>query len=157
MSTGDHSDDLEVRKARPGEAARIASFQVAMARETEGLELNPAVVERGVAEVFRRPSLGRYFVALRDGRVIASLLITYEWSDWRSAMVWWIQSVYVVPEERRKGVFGRMYRHLHERVMADPDISGLRLYVDKSNTVARKVYQRLGMDGDHYALYEWMK
>jgi ribosomal protein S18 acetylase RimI-like enzyme len=135
----------------------IAGFQVAMAAETEGLHLDGAVVEKGVQAVFERPELGKYFVALEEDRVVASLLITYEWSDWRSTMIWWIQSVYVRPDLRRRGIFRTMFRHIRDLVMADDSVSGLRLYVDKSNERAREVYRRLGMDGDHYALYEWMK
>ncbi len=148
---------ITVREARTQEYAVIAGFQVAMAAETEALQLDRDVVEQGVREVFRRPDLGRYFVADDGGHVVASLLITYEWSDWRAATVWWIQSVYVLPEERRKGVFSAMYRHIRELVMADDTVSGIRLYVDKSNERARAVYSRLQMDGEHYALYEWMK
>jgi len=148
---------ITVREARTQEYAVIAGFQMAMAAETEALQLDRDVVEQGVREVFRRPALGRYFVADDGGHVVASLLITYEWSDWRAATVWWIQSVYVLPEERRKGVFSAMYRHIRELVMADDTVSGIRLYVDKSNERARAVYRRLQMDGEHYALYEWMK
>ncbi len=148
---------ITVRVARPQEYDVIAGFQIAMAAETEDIHLDRAVVEQGVQEVFRRPALGKYFVADDGQRVVASLLITYEWSDWRSTMVWWIQSVYVLPEERRKGVFATMYRHIRDLVLADDTVSGIRLYVDKSNERARTVYRRLQMDGEHYALYEWMK
>ena len=148
---------ITVREALPSDAGRIAAFQVAMAAETEQLKLASPTVEKGVREVFDRPALGKYFVAEREGAVVASLLITYEWSDWRNAMVWWIQSVYVVPEMRQKGVFKKMYHHIREQVLSDDRVTGIRLYVDKSNERARKVYQRIEMDGDHYALYEWMK
>ena len=148
---------IMVREAQSSEYKYIADFQVAMAAETENLQLDGPTVEKGVREVFVNPALGQYFVAEAEGRVMASLLITYEWSDWRNAMVWWIQSVYVVPEMRQKGVFKEMYRHIRERVLKDDRASGIRLYVDKSNDRAREVYRRIGMDGDHYALYEWMK
>ncbi len=148
---------ITVREAFLSDADRIAGFQVAMAAETEQLQLDSPTVEKGVREVFDRPALGRYFVAEKEGAVVASLLITYEWSDWRNTMIWWIQSVYVVPEMRQQGVFKEMYRHIREQVVRDDRVSGIRLYVDKSNERARKVYQRIGMNGDHYALYEWMK
>ena len=93
----------------------------------------------------------------RRGRVVASLLITYEWSDWRNGNVWWIQSVYVVPTERGQGVFAGLYSHLQELAKSDPQVRGLRLYADHRNTRAHEVYTRLGMDGGHYRVFEWMK
>src|SRR5437870_3135497 len=93
------------RQATSADISKIVDFQIAMARETEDLELAPEVVSEGVAAVFDNTSRGRYYVAERDGHVIGSLLITYEWSDWRNGAVWWIQSVYVVPEARRQGVY----------------------------------------------------
>ena len=128
-----------------------------MASETEGVELDRPTCTRGVAAVFDEPSRGRYFVAERDGRVIASLLITCEWSDWRCRNVWWIQSVYVIEEERGGGVYARLYRHVQGLVEGDDGLAGIRLYVDRRNTAAQAVYARLGMDGDHYQVFEWMK
>jgi ribosomal protein S18 acetylase RimI-like enzyme len=84
-------------------------------------------------------------------------MITYEWSDWRNRNIWWIQSVYVKPEARRKGVYAAMYAHIKNLVQADPSIGGIRLYVDKTNTPAQHTYSKLGMNGDHYQVFEWMK
>lgn len=149
--------DVRYRDAIPADAEAIIAFQMAMARETEELELDRDILARGVAAVFADPSLGRYYVAEADRRVVASLMITYEWSDWRSGMVWWIQSVYVIPEFRRKGVYGGLYSHVKSFVDADPSIRGIRLYVDNRNTAAQQVYARLGMEGEHYRVFEWMK
>jgi ribosomal protein S18 acetylase RimI-like enzyme len=85
------------------------------------------------------------------------LLITYEWSDWRDGVVWWIQSVYVRPDARQKGVYAGLYQHIKELVGNDPEVSGIRLYVDRRNTGAQQVYARLGMNGEHYQVFEWMK
>ena len=149
--------DLVIREARRDDAASIIEFQLAMALETEELTLDVDVLTRGVAALFDTPSLGRYFVAESDGRVIASLMITYEWSDWRNGMVWWIQSVYTVPELRRRGVYAALYTHIRAQVEPDPAIRGIRLYVDTRNADAQKVYARLGMEGEHYKVFEWMK
>ena len=148
---------MNIRNATLLDAATIADFQVAMALETEDLSLDPAVVEKGVAALFGDPSKGRYFVAEEENVVVASLMITYEWSDWRNGLVWWIQSVYVKPEFRKKGVFSQMYHHIKEQVESSANIRGLRLYVDKRNLPAQKVYTRLGMNGSHYDTYEWMR
>ena len=146
-----------VRNATSQDAATIVDFQIKMALETEELTLEPDVVKEGVAAVFRDPSKGRYFVAEDEGVVIASLMITYEWSDWRNGLVWWFQSVYVQPGFRKKGVFAQMYHYIKEQVESSADIRGLRLYVDKRNLPAQKVYTRLGMNGSHYDTYEWMR
>ena len=149
--------NLLIREARREDSAAIIEFQLAMAQETEDVALDRDVLTRGVAALFDTPSLGRYYVAEADGRVIASLMITYEWSDWRNGMVWWIQSVYTVPEFRRRGIYAALYAHIRSHVEPDPNIRGIRLYVDNRNTAAQEVYKRLGMEGEHYRVFEWMK
>jgi len=145
------------RAATRNDVSTIIDFQVAMARETEDIDLDRDVLTLGVHALFADPSRGRYFVAEAEGRAVASLMITYEWSDWRNGMVWWIQSVYVMPEARRRGIYAGLYRHVKELVEADPNVRGIRLYVDRRNTSAQEVYTRLGMNGEHYQVFEWMK
>ena len=147
---------ISIRKGKPEDAAVIIDFQQKMAWETEQLNLATEVVTRGVKAVFENTSRGQYWIAEKDGRVIASLLITYEWSDWRNADVWWFQSVYVLPEYRRKGIFRSMYLLIKEE--ADKlGIAGLRLYVETNNIHAQKTYESLGMQSEHYRMYEWLK
>ena len=134
--------DIVIREARPDDAPHIIEFQLAMALETEELTLDREILTRGVAAVFDHPSLGRYFVAESEGRVIASLMITYEWSDWRNGVVWWLQSVYVDESYRRQGVFRKMYDHIIEKISKDPGVIGLRLYVDRLNVRAQSVSDR---------------
>ncbi|MEO6260421.1 MAG: GNAT family N-acetyltransferase [Thermoanaerobaculia bacterium] len=145
------------RDAVAGDAPRIVEFQIAMARETEEMTLDREICSRGVQAVFDVASRGRYFVAESEGLVIASLLITYEWSDWRNGNVWWIQSVYVSPEARRQGVYAGLYEHVKQAAEREGDIRGIRLYVDRRNAPAQEVYRRCGMNGEHYLVYEWMK
>ena len=149
--------DLKVRAAQPGDAPAIVEFQLRMARETEALELDRDTLTRGVNAVFADPGKGAYWVAERDGQVVGGLLTTFEWSDWRNGVILWIQSVYVVPEERGRGVYRALYEHLRRRVEADSDLKGIRLYVDKGNTAAQRVYERLGMTREHYDTFEWLK
>ena len=144
-----------IRKAQPVDAETITRFQKAMALETENLELDEARVTKGVNAVFSDSTRGEYFVAENDGRVIASLMITYEWSDWRNAWVWWFQSVYVTPEYRRNGVFRMMYAFVKEESIKS-GAAGLRLYVESANVRAQKTYEAMGMDGSHYRTFEWM-
>ncbi len=146
---------VRYRDAVRTDSEAIIAFQQAMARETEEVTLDRDVVTRGVQAVFDAPSRGRYFVAESEGRVMASLLITYEWSDWRNGTVWWIQSVYVVPDFRKRGVYAGLYAQLEQT--ADANVKGIRLYVDRRNKPAQEVYRRLGMNGDHYLVFEWMK
>jgi predicted GNAT family acetyltransferase len=149
--------NVVIREARREDAPAIIGFQLEMAQETEGLSLDRDTLTRGVAAIFDDPALGRYFVAEADGRVVASLMVTHEWSDWRNGMVWWIQSVYTMPEYRRRGIYAALYTNIKARVEIDPRIRGLRLYVDTTNTAAQQVYTRLEMVGDHYKVFEWMK
>jgi len=128
-----------------------------MALETENLELSGLTVNNGVKAVFKDKSKGTYYVAELDGKIVGSLLTTYEWSDWRNGRVLWIQSVYVEKQHRGKGIYRKLYEHVKKLVEHDKtDFRGIRLYVDKSNSSAQKVYEKLGMESHHYEMYEWM-
>lgn len=148
---------LDIRQAVPADAGQIADFQVRLAMESEGLALDAPTVGRGVQAVFENPALGTYYVAAEGGRVLACLLVVNEWSDWRNGMVWWIHSLYVLPEARGRGVFRAMYEKLQSLIRQTPSLRGLRLYVDKRNVSAQKAYDALGMTAEHYHLYEWLK
>lgn len=149
--------DVAIRPALPGDAPAIVEFQMLMARETESLELDRDTVRRGVEAVFAAPAKGRYWIAERAGRIAGCLLTTYEWSDWRNGTVFWIQSLYVLSEERGRGIYRALYEHLKREVEMNPDLKGIRLYVDRRNARAQRVYARLGMTCEHYDLFEWMK
>lgn len=146
-----------VRRAKTKDHNDIVEFQLAMAYETEGVELHKPTVEKGVLAVFNDESKGHYYVAEIDGRVVGALLTTFEWSDWRNGMVLWIQSVYVVAEYRRQGVYRSIYSHIQKKVKNDDTLNGIRLYADKTNIKAQKTYENLGMNQEHYVLFEWMK
>jgi GNAT superfamily N-acetyltransferase len=146
-----------VRNAKSEDLNSIIDFQLAMARETEDIDLERSTVEKGVSEVLKDSSKGQYYVAEKHGKVIGSLLTTYEWSDWRNGTVLWIQSVFVSPEHRRKGVYRKLYEYVKDQVIQNSDLKGIRLYADKSNMGAHQVYEKLGMTPDHYITYEWLK
>lgn len=145
-----------IRKATPSDASPVIDFQLKMAWETEHMTLGQETVTKGVNAVFLDPSRGQYYVADADGQVVASLLITYEWSDWRNCNVWWFQSVYVLPDFRRQGIFRKMYTFIKDQAI-EQGIAGLRLYVETRNIRARKTYESLGMNSEHYSFYEWMR
>jgi GNAT superfamily N-acetyltransferase len=149
--------DLLFRRARPGDSAPIIAFQVAMAWETEELRLDAAVCAKGVRAVLANPALGVFYVAEAGTAVVGVTLVTYEWSDWRNGVVWWLQSVYVLPEFRRQGVYSGIYGFIRGLAQQDAAVRGIRLYVDRRNAAAREVYARLGMNGEHYQVFEWMK
>lgn len=146
-----------IRQANITDSASIVEFQLAMAWETEKLELHEPTVIKGVAAVFNDTSKGIYYVAETDGKVVGSLLTTFEWSDWRNGTVLWIQSVYVRPEYRKRSIFSRLYKHIRELVATNNDLRGIRLYADKTNIPAHGVYEHLGMTAEHYQMFEWMK
>jgi len=147
---------IKIRKATPTDASVIIDFQQKMAWETEELTLALAIVTKGVNSVFTNPSRGKYWVAEDKGIVVASLLITYEWSDWRNSDVWWFQSVYVLPDYRRTGIFKSMYNFIKDEADKQ-NVAGLRLYVETNNSRAQKTYEALGMRSEHYTMYEWLK
>jgi GNAT superfamily N-acetyltransferase len=147
---------ITIRKAIQEDADSIIDFQLKMAWETEQLALVSEVVTKGVYAVFSDTSRGQYWVAEDRGNVVASLLITNEWSDWRNCEVWWFQSVYVLPEWRRKGIFRSMYL-LIKNEAENQGVAGLRLYVETNNSGAQKTYKALGMQSEHYKMYERLK
>ena len=148
---------VEIRKARLSDSKRIVELQLRMAWETEGLELDRNVLSKGVRGVFQEPARGTYWVAEENSKILGVLLAIPEWSDWRNGTVLWIHSLYVVPEARGQGVFKKLYLNLKEQVEQSPELVGLRLYVDKQNESAQKVYEKLDMNKHHYELYEWLK
>ncbi|MFW5793068.1 MAG: GNAT family N-acetyltransferase [Bacteroidota bacterium] len=145
-----------IREALPSDYKIITSFQKKMALETENLKLDTLTVQSGVRAVLSDSSKGTYYVAEIEEIITGCLMTTHEWSDWRNGWVLWIQSVYVLPEYRNKGIFASLYLHIKQLVQSRPDLMGIRLYVDKTNEKAIQVYRCSGMDGEHYQLFEWM-
>ena len=144
--------EVTVRSARVNDTATIALFNIQLARETEELRLDPVTVEHGVHAVFEDDRRGRYFVAEFNGQVVGCLMITHEWSDWRNGDMWWIQSVYVAADHRRRGVFRMLYAHV-EKSARDAGAVAMRLYVDHDNARARATYLSLGMELQHYQIF----
>ena len=146
--------DVRVREATADDAAVISELNQRLALETEGKRLDPAVISAGVRRGLGQPELCRYFVAEVDGDIVGQTMITYELSDWRDGLLWWIQSVFVRQPARGGRVFGALYRHIEEAARRDADARGLRLYVHVDNVTAMEVYERLGMERSRYVLYE---
>jgi ribosomal protein S18 acetylase RimI-like enzyme len=149
--------DLKIRRAGLRDAPSLVAFNSAMALETEGKVLLPRVIGAGVRGLLRRPDSGFYLVAELDGEVIAALMVTREWSDWRNGDFWWIQSVYVRPAFRRRGVYRKLYRHLQAQAAKKRAVCGFRLYVERDNRRAQATYRANGMGRTHYLVYEQLK
>lgn len=145
--------NYQVSTGTQGDIAAIAQFQVDMAKESEGTLLDKERVLAGVTAAMNDVAKGTYLVARVNGEAISSLMLTREWSDWTNRWYWWIQSVYVKPEYRGKGAYRAMYAKIKE-MAAEQGVTQIRLYVDKTNFSAQKVYQKLGMQECHYYMYE---
>ncbi len=147
---------IRIRDAAPADLEFLAHGNEAMAIETEHRTLDPQTIRRGVGAVLANPTHGRYFIAENSdtGTPLGQLMVTYEWSDWRNGQFWWFQSVYVVPEARRRGVFQAMYEHVEALVRATPGVCGLRLYVERDNVRAQRAYERCGMHDANYRVME---
>ena len=145
---------ISIRAARPTDLEFLVDGNARMAAETEDRELDRELLAEGVAAVFADHRRGHYYVADDGEDPVGQLLVTREWSDWRCGWFWWIQSVYVVPEARGRGIYSQLYAHLTELARRDPEVCGLRLYVDQGNSHASMVYQRLGMKDSGYRVYE---
>ena len=142
-----------VREAQAADAEVMVRFNAAMAFETETLRLDEDCLRRGVLAVLADHAKGRYFLAEAESRIVGQTLVTYEWSDWRHGFWWWIQSVYVVPDYRRRGVFSALYRHVQSAAETQGAL-GLRLYVEEQNLPAQETYLNLGMRASHYRMFE---
>ena len=153
---GNPSSDITVRRATSDDAPTLAAVACAMAEETEDKPLDPAPVQRGVAGLFDHPQYGFYIVAETAGKIVGSMMITYEWTDWRDGVIWWMQSVYVAPDYRRRGVYRQLHQFIRDMAMQDVQVRGIRLYVERDNILAQKTYQAQAMTETPYKLYEKM-
>ena len=142
------------RLAVAGDAATLAGFNQAMALETEARVLPDEVALSGVEAALRDSVHGFYVVAEVGREVAGALLVTYEWSDWRNGRIWWIQSVYVRPGHRRRGVYRALHEFVRGRARSTGGVVGLRLYVERENATAQRTYAALGMSETPYLVYE---
>lgn len=158
-----HTGEIALRFAEARDASMLVEFNRAMASETESKELDARVLRAGVEHLLREPRHGFYVVAEwnaagdnahEPAEVVGALMVTYEWSDWRNGLFWWIQSVYVAPPFRRRGIYRRLYEFVKRRAADEQQVCGFRLYVEKENAVAQETYARLGMTETHYKLFE---
>jgi GNAT superfamily N-acetyltransferase len=146
---------LTIRRATPADEAILVAFNLALAWETEHKRLDPDVLTVGVRAVFAEAARGFYTLAENArGEVIGQMMVTFEWSDWRNGWFWWVQSVYVREDARRGGVFRALYREIERQAAADPNVIGLRLYVERDNDRARATYRALGMTDTTYGMME---
>lgn len=145
---------MNIRLAENRDASALIEFNQAMALETEGKNLDAQTLKSGVGAVFQDEKKGFYVVAEENGQIIGGLMITFEWSDWRNAWFWWIQSVYILPDFRGRGIYRRLYEFVKELAASAENVCGFRLYVEKENTRAQKVYEKLGMKQSHYLMFE---
>jgi GNAT superfamily N-acetyltransferase len=146
--------EIAVRVATAADAEFLVRGNAAMALETEDLSLDLDRLRDGVHALFEQPGRGVYYVAELDGQRAGQMMITYEWSDWRNGLFWWIQSVYVEPRFRSQGVFKAIYRHVQHLARTTPGVCGLRLYVENSNSQAQEIYQHLGLQRTAYQMFE---
>jgi ribosomal protein S18 acetylase RimI-like enzyme len=145
---------FEVRAAVDEDAEVIADFNQRLAQESENKTLDPPTLLAGVKALLSDSRKGRYLVACHDDQIVGQLMHTYEWSDWRNGDIWWLQSVYVIPEFRRRGVFRLLYETLNTDAESRPDVVGIRLYVELNNTHAQETYRNLKMRDAGYQVME---
>ena len=150
-------ESINIRGAEKEDVSSLVKFNILMARETEGEELIPEEISLGVKNLLENLQLGFYIVAENKDEIIASLMITTEWSDWRNGSFWWVQSVYVIPEWRKKSVYSRLYGYVKDLAEKDGNICGFRLYVEKDNTIAQQTYKKVGMKETNYMMFEELK
>lgn len=147
-------DKMKIRRAENDDTPSLVDFNQKMALETEGKRLDESVLSSGVQAVFADPNKGFYVVAEEDEAIVGGLLVTFEWSDWRNKWFWWIQSVYIIPEARGKSIYSRLYNFVKKEAAKKGDVCGFRLYVERENAHAIRVYEKMGMENSVYFMYE---
>ena len=145
---------LHIRPAAPRDLDALVRFNAALAKETEAVDLDPDRLRPGVLAVLQDPQKGFYLVAEEGGEVVGQVMVTFEWSDWRNGVFYWIQSVYVRPDRRREGIFRALYRRVETMARERPGVCGLRLYVMRDNDRARQTYRKLGMNPAPFDMLE---
>jgi ribosomal protein S18 acetylase RimI-like enzyme len=145
---------LTIRRATPADAPVIVEFNRLLAEESEGKALDLAILTPGVRAALADERKAFYFVAEDGDDIVGQTMLTFEWSDWRNGWIWWIQSVYVRQAARKRGVFRALYEHILQAARDDPEVIGIRLYVEEENVAAQQTYQRLGMDRTGYFVLE---
>jgi len=150
-------DNIYLVEASIEDAAILADLQCAMAWETEEYKLDRSTVLKGLKALFEDTTKGQYYKLVCEQEIVGCMLNTFEWSEWRNGYILWIQSLYIVPSFRAKGLFKRMYQYLQNLVNTSDDLQGIRLYVDKTNVKATKAYEAIGMNGEHYHFFEWLQ
>ena len=146
--------EFTVRQATLADLDTLVNFNAAMALETEDKGLDLDALRGGVAALLEDSSLGFYLLAESDGTVVGQLMVTTEWSDWRNAHFWWLQSLYVAPDFRRRGIFRLLYQRVCQQARDAGNVCGLRLYVERTNHRAQEAYVNMGMALSHYDMYE---
>jgi ribosomal protein S18 acetylase RimI-like enzyme len=145
--------EINIREANKGDLAILVQNNQALAEETEALLLDKDVLREGIEQALKREEC-HYFVAVIDDKVVGQTMITYEWSDWRNGIIWWIQSVYVLPAHRKQGIFRVLFKHIENLAKVNPQVKALRLYVMHNNNAGQDTYQSLGMNDSGYIVFE---
>jgi len=144
---------INIREANSNDLSILVNNNQALAQETESLELNKNILRDGIEQALKRREC-HYFVAMMDENVVGQSMITYEWSDWRNGVIWWIQSVYVLPRYRKQGVFRSLFLHIENLARSNPQVKAIRLYVMSNNNTGQRTYKKLGMDDSGYIVFE---
>jgi ribosomal protein S18 acetylase RimI-like enzyme len=147
-------EKINIRVAKHSDVISLVKFNQLMAWETEQKKLNEDILSKGVSALISDDNKGFYLVAEQNSVVVGSLMVTTEWSDWRNGVFWWVQSVYISPDYRRKGIYAQLYREVKMLAERQTGVCGFRLYVEKENLIAQKTYESLGMHPTHYLMYE---
>ncbi|MCG9754874.1 GNAT family N-acetyltransferase [Shewanella insulae] len=145
---------MQIRKGQQSDLTALVQFNQAMANETEGLSLDQQTLTQGVQTLLENPARGFYLVAEEAGEILGSLMVTYEWSDWRAKDYYWIQSVYIRPQNRRQGIYAKLYQAVKQVAEDNGGAASFRLYVEQDNLKAQKTYEALGMKQSYYLMYE---
>jgi ribosomal protein S18 acetylase RimI-like enzyme len=145
---------MQIRLAGIDDIDTLVNFNQRMAMETENKVLNNVILKKGVSRLIKNRNKGFYLVAEQDGMVLGSLMVTTEWSDWQNGDYWWIQSVYVDPAFRRKGIYAKLYTKVKALAAEEENVCSFRLYVEKENIIAQQTYKTLGMSESHYLMFE---
>ena len=139
-------EQFMVKNMTTEDISTFISFQKIMAKETEGVNLDDSSIAGALEYLINDDSYGKAFMAKLgpNGVSVGTCYINYGYDVLSNKFTIWVQSVFVHPEYRKKGIFSKIFNHL-ELVARQLNASRISLFVDFSNLPAQKVYEKMGM------------
>jgi len=141
-----------IRRAGLSDLEQLVEFTLSEAKEAEGRGQDKERARLGILAALEDESVAAYWVIeTAADEIVGNISVVKEWSNWSAGYYWWIQSLYIQPEHRGRGLMERLIQTVKESAREGQAL-GLRLYVHKDNNRAIKAYIRCGFADSDYRI-----